>query len=117
MIRYAVVGAGRISQEAFMPAVALTGNSCMQAIVSGSPDLAGELATFHGVPEIVGYDGYDALLASGRIDAVYIALPNSMHTDYTLRALRAGTRAVAPADAHNCAPTNKIRDELSIGRR
>lgn len=90
MIRYAVVGAGWISQEAFMPAVALTGNSRMQAIVSGSPDAAQKLAAFHGVPEIVGYDGYDALLASDRIDAVYIALPNSMHADYTIRALRAG---------------------------
>ena len=40
MIRYAVVGAGWISQEAFMPAVATTGNSRMQAIVSGSADFA-----------------------------------------------------------------------------
>jgi predicted dehydrogenase len=90
MIRYAVVGAGWISQEAFMPAVALTGNSRMQAIVSGSPDAARKLAAFHGVPETIGYEGYDALLASDRIDAVYIALPNSMHADYAIRALRAG---------------------------
>ena len=41
MIRYAVVGAGWISQEAFMPAVALTGNSWMQAIVSGREILRG----------------------------------------------------------------------------
>ena len=90
MIRYAVVGAGWISQEAFMPAVALTGNSRMQAIVSGSPDAARKLAAFHDVPEVVGYDGYDALLASDRIDAVYIALPNDLHADYPIRALKAG---------------------------
>lgn len=90
MIRYAVVGAGWISQEAFMPAVATTGNSRMQAIVSGSHAAAQKLADFHGVPEVVDYSGYDALLASDRIDAVYIALPNSMHADYAIRALRAG---------------------------
>ena len=90
MIRYAVVGAGWISQEAFMPTVALTGNSRMQAIVSRSPDAAHKLAAFHDVPEVVGYEGYDALLASDRIDAVYIALPNDLHTDYTIRALKAG---------------------------
>ncbi|MFM2355851.1 MAG: hypothetical protein RLZZ528_1587 [Pseudomonadota bacterium] len=90
MIRYAVVGAGWISQDAFMPAVALTGNSRMQAIVSGSTEAARRLATFHSVPEVVGYDGYDALLASDRVDAVYIALPNDLHADYTIRALRAG---------------------------
>ena len=81
MIRYAVVGAGWISQEAFMPTVALTGNSRMQAIVSRSPDAAHKLAAFHDVPEVVGYEGYDALLASDRIDAVYIALPNDLRTD------------------------------------
>ena len=90
MIRYAVVGAGWISQEAFMPAVAATGNSRMQAIVSGSPEAARKLADFHGVPEVVPYSGYDELIASDRIDAVYIALPNSMHADYTIRALKAG---------------------------
>jgi predicted dehydrogenase len=90
MIRYAVVGAGWISQEAFMPAVAATGNSRMQAIVSGSPEAARKLADFHGVPEVVAYSGYDELIASDRIDAVYIALPNSMHADYTIRALKAG---------------------------
>ncbi|MFO1202514.1 MAG: Gfo/Idh/MocA family oxidoreductase [Tabrizicola sp.] len=90
MIRYAVVGAGWISQEAFMPAVAATGNARMQAIVSGSAEAARKLAEFHGVPEVVGYDGYDALLASDRIDAVYIALPNDLHADFTIRALRAG---------------------------
>lgn len=90
MIRYAVVGAGWISQEAFMPAVAVTGNSRMQAIVSGSPEAAQRLAAFHGVPEVLSYADYDALLASDRIDAVYVALPNDQHADYTIRALKAG---------------------------
>lgn len=93
-VRYAVVGAGWISQIAFMPAVAQTGNSEISAIVSGSGPAAQELARFHGGAEVVDYDGYDALLASDRIDAVYIALPNSLHADYTIRALRAGKHAL-----------------------
>lgn len=90
MIRYAVVGAGWISQVAFMPAVAATGNSRMQAIVSGSAEEAQRLAKFYDVPEVLDYAGYDALITSDRIDAVYIALPNDLHADYTIRALRAG---------------------------
>ena len=90
MIRYAVVGAGWISQEAFMPAVAATGNSRMQAIVSGRRATAQQLADFHAVPEVLDYADYDALLASDRIDAVYVALPNSLHADFAIRALRAG---------------------------
>ena len=89
MIRYAVVGAGWIAQEAFLPAVPATGNSRVQALVSGHPR-ARELADFHAIPEVLGYDAYDALVASDRIDAVYIALPNSMHADYAIRALKAG---------------------------
>lgn len=90
MIRYAVVGAGWISQEAFMPGVAQSGNSTIAAIVTGDLEKGAKLAAFHGVPQVVAYDGYDALLASDSIDAVYIALPNSMHADYAIRAAKAG---------------------------
>ncbi|MBP1806666.1 Gfo/Idh/MocA family protein [Rubellimicrobium aerolatum] len=93
-VRYAVVGAGWISQEAFMPGVGQTGNSEIAAIVSGNADTSRRLAEFHRVPEVVGYEDYDTLLASGRVDAVYIALPNSMHADYAIRALRRGIHAL-----------------------
>ena len=63
-VRYAVVGAGWISQEAFMPAIAQTGNSEITAIVSGSADVARKLADFHGVPHIFTYDQYDKMLAA-----------------------------------------------------
>lgn len=89
-VRYAVVGTGWISQEAFLPAVAQTGNSIVAALVSGSAANAAKLAAFYDVPEVVGYDDYDSLISSDRIDAVYIALPNSLHADYTIRALKAG---------------------------
>jgi glucose-fructose oxidoreductase len=39
---------------------------------------------------VTDYAGYDALLTSGEIDAVYIALPNHLHQPYTLRAAAAG---------------------------
>ena len=85
-----MVGAGWISQIAFMPGVPLTGNSQMTAIVSGQTDTARKLAQFYGIAHVVGYEGYDDLLASDRIDAVYIALPNSLHADYAIRAAQAG---------------------------
>ena len=89
-IRYAVVGAGWISQEAFMPSIAQTGNSEMTAIVSGSTEAAKELAEFYGIEHIFTYDQYDEMLAADLVDAVYIALPNSLHADYTIRAAKAG---------------------------
>lgn len=93
-VRYAVVGTGWISQIAFMPSIAQTGNSEMTAIVSGSPANARKLADFYGVEHIYPYERYDEMLNSGLVDAVYIALPNSMHADYTIRAARAGIHAL-----------------------
>ncbi len=94
MIRYAVVGAGWISQMAFMPGIAQLGNSRITAIVTGNPAKAAKLAEFYGIGNVVSYDDYDALLAGDTIDAVYIALPNSMHADFTIRAARAGKHAL-----------------------
>ncbi len=90
MINYAVVGAGWISQEAFLPGVVQSGNSRVAAIVTGDQAKASRLADFYGVGTIVGYEGYDALLAGPAIDAVYIALPNHLHADYAIRAAKAG---------------------------
>jgi predicted dehydrogenase len=90
MINYAVVGAGWISQEAFLPGVVQSGNSRVAAIVTGDRAKAARLAEFYGIGTVVGYDGYDALLDGPGIDAVYIALPNHMHAEYAIRAARAG---------------------------
>ena len=89
-IRYAVVGSGWISQIAFMPSIAQTGNSEMTAIVSGNPANAKKLAEFYGIAHVYPYERYDEMLQSGLVDAVYIALPNSKHADYAIRAAKAG---------------------------
>jgi len=90
MINYAVVGAGWISQIAFLPGVGQSGNSRVAAIVTGDRTKSERLAQFYGIETVVGYDAYDELLTSPAIDAVYIALPNDMHADFAIRAARAG---------------------------
>jgi predicted dehydrogenase len=90
MIRYAVVGAGWISQEAFLPAVSQTGNSSVTAIVSGDAERANKLAKFYGVDQVASYAEFDALVSSADIDAVYIAVPNPLHATYAIRAANAG---------------------------
>ncbi len=90
MIKYAVVGAGWISQQAFLPGIGQAANAKVTAIVTGDLGKAKALAEFHGVGQIVGYDAYDALLSGSNVDAVYIALPNHLHANYAIRAARAG---------------------------
>ena len=89
-VRYAVVGAGRISQEDFMPGVEQTGNSVMTALVTGDQTKAKALAKRYGIRQVYDYDRYDKMLESGDVDAVYLAVPNSMHRDYALAALDSG---------------------------
>ena len=60
-IRYAVIGNGWISQEAFLPGVNQTENSEVVAIVSGQRDKAEKMAAFHGIPKVYDYSDYDAL--------------------------------------------------------
>lgn len=93
-VRYAVVGLGHIAQAAVLPAFEnARENSELVAFVSGDPVKQQRLGRRHGVPAYT-YREYDALLKDGAVDAVYIALPNSMHRDYTVRAARRGVHVL-----------------------
>lgn len=90
-IRYAVIGQGYISQIAVLPAFAnASKNSELVALISDDTTKLKKLSKTYKVPITGTYDDYDALLRSEEVDAVYIALPNHMHCDYTVRAARAG---------------------------
>jgi len=90
-VRYAVIGLGHIAQAAILPAFAhAKGNSKLAALVSGERKKLRALGRRYGVPQLSDYQDVDALFASGEIDAVYIALPNDMHREFTIRAARAG---------------------------
>jgi predicted dehydrogenase len=92
-IRYAVVGLGHIAQVAVLPAFAhARRNSTLAALVSRDETKLRELAERHSVPHT--FTDYDACLKSGEIDAVYIALPNHLHCEYTVRAAEAGVHVL-----------------------
>lgn len=89
-VRYTVVGAGWISQAAFMPAVARTNNSVMTAIVTGDQQKAEALGQRYGIERTYHYDAYRAALDSRGFDAIYLALPNNRHREFAIPALEAG---------------------------
>jgi predicted dehydrogenase len=91
-IGYCVVGLGRISMQHLMPAVKTSKKSRITALVSGHRDKAERMAAEYGVPSrsIYSYENYDEIAKNPDIDAVYIALPNSLHAEYTIRAAKAG---------------------------
>src|SRR4051812_28825242 len=93
-IRYAVVGLGNIAQVAVIPAFANAKNSELVALFSDDPAKLKKVGRRFRVPGLHAYEEYDEVLGSGTLDAVYIALPNNMHRDFTVRAARAGVHVL-----------------------
>jgi predicted dehydrogenase len=88
---YAVIGLGRIAGH-FMPGVQNSSNSRITALVSGHRDKAERIAVQYGIKpgSIYSYENFDRIAENKEVDAVYVALPNSMHAEYTMRAAKAG---------------------------
>ena len=94
-VRYAVVGLGHIAQVAVLPAFGnARRNSKLAALVSGDPVKLEELGKKYHVERRYSYEQYDQMLKSGEVDAVYIALPNSLHAEYAIRAAQAGVHVL-----------------------
>ncbi|MBL6078616.1 Gfo/Idh/MocA family oxidoreductase [Belnapia sp. T18] len=91
-IGFAVVGLGRISLEEVLPALAECREARPVALVSGSPEKARVVAAQHGIPDtaVHGYDEFERLRENPAVQAVYIALPNAMHREFTERAAAIG---------------------------
>jgi len=125
-VGYAVIGLGRIADH-FMAGVRLSANSQITALVSGHRDKAEKIAAAQGVPtsSIYSYENFDEIARNPAVDAVYVALPNSMHAEYTIRAAKAGKHvlcekpmATTVADAEAMiAACNAARVKLMIAYR
>jgi len=91
-VGFAVVGLGKLSQGQILPAFRTCRSARLAALVSGHPEKAHRLAAEQKLPEsaVYSYERFDRIAADPRIEAVYIVLPNFLHADYTIRALKAG---------------------------
>lgn len=89
-VRYAVVGLGDIAQEDMMPGVNHTHNSQITAFVTSDQVKAQELGEKYGVEKVFSYEQFNAALASGAFDAIYLATPNWRHAEFIIPALKAG---------------------------
>ena len=85
--KWGVIGTANIARGAFLPALRAAGG--VPAAVAGR-DLARaeQYAQANGVERAI--EGYQALIEDPGIDALYIALPNSLHAQWTISALEAG---------------------------
>ena len=106
-LRFAVVGLGHIAQAAVLPAFRhARGFAELTALVSGSPAKLKQLGKRYGVKHLYSYRDSRDLFTSGLVDAVYIALPNSQHAAWTIRAADAGLHVLCEkplaVSVHDC---------------
>jgi D-xylose 1-dehydrogenase (NADP+, D-xylono-1,5-lactone-forming) len=86
-LRWGILGTGNIARQ-FCADVRASRRGRLAAVGSRAAETARQFAAAHGIPAAM--DSYAQLVARDDIDAVYVSLPNSMHHQWTLAALRAG---------------------------
>jgi glucose-fructose oxidoreductase len=90
-VRYAVVGLGHIAQTAVLPAFEHARSKAeLVALFSDDRDKLATLGRRYRVAHTFPYERYEEGLARAGAEAVYIALPNTLHREYTERAARCG---------------------------
>jgi len=82
--RWGLIGAGWIATTAIAPAMHAAENTVIQAVASRDPERSKALNP------ITVHETYGALLNDPLVDAVYISLPNHLHCEWTVKALKAG---------------------------
>ena len=87
-LRLGVLGAARISLGAIIPAAAQTEAIEVTAVATRSGGKSN--AVKESAPNARILEDYETLLDDDNVEAIYVPLPNSMHVDWTLRALDAG---------------------------
>ncbi len=86
-IRWGLLSTANINRR-LIPAIRASQRGELVAVASRSQASADAYAAQWGIPRAFG--SYDALLASGEVDALYISLPNHLHAEWTARALEHG---------------------------
>jgi predicted dehydrogenase len=101
----AIVGLGRIAVNETLPAFMQSKHARPVALVTGDRAKGLKIAHQYNIPEsaVLGYADYDKLAGMADVQAVYIALPNSMHAEYTVRAAQAGKHVLCEKPMANSA--------------
>ncbi len=92
----ALVGLGNYSTRMLGPALKETTNCYLSGIVTGTPEKAVKWTEEYNLNKknIYNYENYDDIINNSDIDIIYVVLPNSMHAEYSIRALKAGKHVI-----------------------
>ena len=88
----AIVGLGGYATNSIAPELDSCQHVRLTGVVTGDAEKGKTWAKEHGFEQdaIYSYDNFDKIAGDDRIDLVHIALPNSMHAEFAIRAAKAG---------------------------
>ncbi len=86
-VRWGVLSAANIAIKYVIPAIMASQSEMLLALASRNPQRARELMAH--LPDVRIYGEYESLLEDPEIEAIYNPLPNSLHAEWTIRALEA----------------------------
>ncbi len=87
-VRWGILGCAGIAEKAFIPAVRESHNGVLGAIASRDAARAAEWRRRFGFERSHG--SYQQLIDDPGVDAVYNPLPNDLHAEWSIRAMKAG---------------------------
>jgi len=86
-VRIGMLGTSTVATYALIAPARLVDAVTVASVGSRDPARARGYAETHGIP---GSGSYEDVLADPSLDAIYVGLPNNLHAEWSLRALRAG---------------------------
>ena len=86
-LRWGLLSTARINRS-LIPALRASERNRLVGVASRTADQAQAYAKEWNIPRAFG--SYEAMLADPGIDVIYVSLPNSLHAEWTIKAVRAG---------------------------
>ncbi|MDB5357989.1 MAG: Oxidoreductase [Phycisphaerales bacterium] len=107
-LRWGILGTGNIARQ-FAASFGSARRGVLAAVGSRQSLSAQSFAQAHRIPAAFG--SYEQVLHAKDVDAIYVSLPNSMHREWTIRALQAGKHVLCEKPiANNAAEAQEMFD-------
>lgn len=111
-LRIGILGAARITPGALVRPAKKVPEVAVAAIAARDPERARAFALKHGIGRV--HSSYDELIADPDLAAVYVPLPNSLHEEWTLKALEAGKHVLCEKPfTSNAAEAQRVSKEAA----
>ncbi|ORY51473.1 NAD(P)-binding protein [Rhizoclosmatium globosum] len=110
-IRFGILGAANIAPMACTGPLKHLSGGVAHAIAARDRTKAQAFAKRHGIPNV--FDTYEAVLADPDIDAIFIPLPNGLHAEWAIKAIKAGKHVLCEKPiSSNAAQAKEIKSAL-----